>query len=235
MKVLVIEDNLELARNMESFLRREGYVCETTHALDEARDKIVSFKYDCVMLDLMLPDGHGLELIEFMKDQRIESGILIVSAKNALDDRVRGLDLGADDYLTKPFHLTELNARLRAIFRRRNLNGERAISVNDLTINPDTMEAIIAGTPLDLTPKEFRAGQWEGLYRNGIRTRVYIQRVEMKIITRLTLYYLGVTLIVLLVGGFIVYNNVQEEVDKEESLELKGWLDNTARRIQNGT
>jgi DNA-binding response OmpR family regulator len=171
MKVLVIEDNLELARNMESFLRREGYVCETTHALDEARDKIVSFKYDCVILDLMLPDGNGLELIEFMKDQRIESGILIVSAKNALDDRVRGLDLGADDYLTKPFHLTELNARLRAIFRRRNLNGERAISVNDLTINPDTMEAIIAGTPLDLTPKEFELLLYFVINKNRVLTR----------------------------------------------------------------
>src|SRR5690606_11641324 len=145
MKVLVVEDNLELARNMESFLKREGYVCETSHALDEARDKIVSFKYDCIILDLMLPDGNGLELIEFMKEERIESGILIVSAKNALYYRDRGLDLGADSSITKPLHLTELNARLRAIFRRRNLNGERAISVNEVTVNPDTMEALIAG------------------------------------------------------------------------------------------
>jgi DNA-binding response OmpR family regulator len=119
----------------------------------------------------MLPDGNGLELIEFMKEERIESGILIVSAKNALDDRVRGLDLGADDYLTKPFHLTELNARLRAIFRRRNLNGERAISVNDVTVNPDTMEALIAGNPLDLTPKEFELLLYFVINKNRVLTR----------------------------------------------------------------
>src|SRR5690606_13413812 len=171
MKVLVVEDNLELARNMESFLKREGYVCETSHALDEARDKIISFKYDCVILDLMLPDGNGLELIEFMKAQRVESGILIVSAKNALDDRIQGLDLGADDYLTKPFHLTELNARLRAIFRRRNLNGERAISVNDVAVNPDTMEALIDGQPLDLTPKEFELLLYFVINKNRVLTR----------------------------------------------------------------
>lgn len=171
MKVLLIEDNLELARNMESFLRREGYVCETSHTVDEARDKIISFKYDCVILDLMLPDGNGLELIEFMKAQRVESGILIVSAKNALDDRIQGLDLGADDYLTKPFHLTELNARLRAIFRRRNLNGERAISVNDVAVNPDTMEALIDGQPLDLTPKEFELLLYFVINKNRVLTR----------------------------------------------------------------
>lgn len=171
MKVLVVEDNLELAQNMESFLKREGYVCETSYTLDGARDKIASFRYDCVILDLMLPDGSGLELVEFMKAQRVESGILIVSAKNALDDRVRGLELGADDYLTKPFHLTELNARLRAIFRRRNLNGERVITLNELHVNPDTMEAQIDDRKLDLTPKEFELLLYFVINKNRVVTR----------------------------------------------------------------
>ena len=171
MKVLVIEDNLELAHNMESFLKREGHVCETSNTLNEARDKLVSFQYDCIILDLMLPDGNGLELVEFMKQERMESGILIVSAKNALDDRVKGLELGADDYLTKPFHLTELNARLRAIFRRRNLNGERVISLHEININPDTMEAQIHGRQLDLTPKEFELLLYFVINKNRVLTR----------------------------------------------------------------
>ncbi|HEY4653000.1 MAG TPA: response regulator transcription factor [Cyclobacteriaceae bacterium] len=171
MKVLVVEDNLELAHNMESFLKREGHVCETSNTLNEARDKLVSFQYDCIILDLMLPDGNGLELVEFMKQERMESGILIVSAKNALDDRVKGLELGADDYLTKPFHLTELNARLRAIFRRRNLNGERVISLHEININPDTMEAQIHGRQLDLTPKEFELLLYFVINKNRVLTR----------------------------------------------------------------
>lgn len=171
MKVLVVEDNLELAQNMESFLKREGYVCETSHTLDGARDKIATFRYDCIILDLMLPDGSGLELVEFMKETRVESGILIVSAKNALDDRVRGLELGADDYLTKPFHLTELNARLRAIFRRRNLNGERVITLDKLRVNPDTMEAHIDDRKLDLTPKEFELLLYFVINKNRVLTR----------------------------------------------------------------
>jgi DNA-binding response OmpR family regulator len=119
----------------------------------------------------MLPDGNGLELVEFMKQERMESGILIVSAKNALDDRVKGLELGADDYLTKPFHLTELNARLRAIFRRRNLNGERVISLHEININPDTMEAQIHGRQLDLTPKEFELLLYFVINKNRVLTR----------------------------------------------------------------
>lgn len=171
MKVLVVEDNLELAQNIESFLKREGYICETSHSADDARDKLVSFEYDCVVLDIMLPDGNGLELVEFMKGERIESGILIISAKNALDDKVKGLELGADDYLTKPFHLTELNARLRAIFRRRNLNGERTISLNEIHINPDTMEARIHDKVLDLTPKEFDLLLYFVINKNRVLTR----------------------------------------------------------------
>jgi DNA-binding response OmpR family regulator len=171
MKVLVIEDNQELAQNIESFLERDGYICETSHTIDQARDKLVSFQYDCVILDLMLPDGNGLELVEFMKEERNESGILIVSAKNALDDRIKGLELGADDYLTKPFHLTELNARLRAIYRRRNLNGDRTISLHEININPDTMEAQIHEKTLDLTPKEFDLLLYFLINKNRVLTR----------------------------------------------------------------
>jgi DNA-binding response OmpR family regulator len=103
----------------------------------------------------MLPDGDGLKLLQQMKEEKNESSVLIISAKNSLDDKVRGLDLGADDYLTKPFHLPELNARLRAIYRRKNLGGDSVIGVNEIEINTTTNQVLIHGQPLELTKKEF--------------------------------------------------------------------------------
>src|SRR5687768_12760826 len=101
MKVLIVEDNAELAENMRSFLLREAYICEHGKTVREAQDKIVSHAYDCVILDIMLPDGNGLDLLEFIRSNNTQTSVLIISAKNALDDKVRGLESGADDYLTK--------------------------------------------------------------------------------------------------------------------------------------
>src|SRR5690606_39615559 len=123
MKVLVIEDNEELAQNITSYLTREGYICELATNYFQAIDKLKSFKYDCIALDILLPDGNGLDILTHIKSEKIDSGVLILSAKNSLDDKVNGLELGADDYLTKPFHLPELNARLKAIYRRKYLQG----------------------------------------------------------------------------------------------------------------
>lgn len=155
MKVLVIEDNHELASNIMFYLTREGYVCELAENQYSAIDKLSSFQYDCIVLDIMLPDGNGLDILQHIKINRIKSGVLIISAKNSLDDKVHGLELGADDYLTKPFHLPELNARLKAIYRRKYLEGDHLVSFNEISINIDTMEASVNKTLLDLTRKEY--------------------------------------------------------------------------------
>src|SRR5450756_1653845 len=123
MKVLIIEDHQELARNIHDFLAREGYICELCSTLEEAREKISLFQYDCILLDIGLPDGNGMSLMQLIRAERQESNVLIISARNALDDKIIGLEQGADDYLTKPFHLAELHARIRAIYRRKNLGG----------------------------------------------------------------------------------------------------------------
>ncbi len=155
MKVLLIEDNVELASSISEFLAREGYICEVSYNIRDAQDRLISFQYDCVLLDIMLPDGNGLEILSFMRTERIQSSILILSAKNSLDDKVIGLEEGADDYLTKPFHLPELHARLRAIYRRKKLNGSNIIAFNEISLNIDTLEARVNDVLLDMTRKEF--------------------------------------------------------------------------------
>lgn len=155
MKVLIIEDNAELAENIQGFLLREGDICEVCHNFLDAQKKISTYQYDCIILDIMLPDGNGLNLLQVIQSEKIESSILIVSAKNSLDDKVTGLELGADDYITKPFHLTELHARLKAIYRRKNLKGHSIVSFEEITVNTDKREAKVHDQALDLTKKEF--------------------------------------------------------------------------------
>ena len=171
MKVLIVEDNADLAKNIQEFLLREGYVCEWTSTCDNAREKLVSFQYDCVVLDIMLPDGDGLSLLEFIKENKIKCNVLIISAKNALDDKIRGLDLGADDYLTKPFHLPELNARLKAIFRRNALDGDAVVTFNEISVNTESFEVTVNNNLLDLTKKEFDLLLYFLINKNRILSR----------------------------------------------------------------
>lgn len=171
MKILVVEDNAELAQNISDYLQREGYISELASNYNEAIDKLSSFEYDCVVLDIMLPDGNGLNLLQFMKTQRMKSGILIVSAKNSLDDKVSGLEIGADDYLTKPFHLPELNARLKAIFRRKHLEGENEVTFKEINIKIDRMEVLVNDQLLDLTKKEYALLLYFLTNKNRIITR----------------------------------------------------------------
>lgn len=171
MKVLIIEDNRELAENIHGFLVREGYVCELCYNHVDARKKLSAFQYDCIILDIMLPDGNGLSLLNFIKSEKIHSSVLIVSAKNSLDDKVRGLELGADDYLTKPFHLPELHARLKAIYRRKNLKGDSVVSFQEISVNTDSMEGRVNGQLLDLTKKEFDLLLYFLVNKNRVLTR----------------------------------------------------------------
>lgn len=159
MKLLLVEDEPGLAQSVRQFLLQEGYRCEWAADFDSAEEKIQLYEYDCVIVDLMLPGGSGLALIERLKAARSAAGIVVISAKNALDDRIRGLDLGADDYLTKPltkpFHLSELNARLKSLLRRRRFEGNREVRFGDLLIQPETGEVRVGQHPVALTRKEF--------------------------------------------------------------------------------
>lgn len=155
MKILLIEDEKELCRSMETYLRQEKYLCECAWTYDEAIEKISLYLYDCIVVDITLPDGSGLDIIRSLKKNKTETGIIIISAKNSLDDKIIGLDIGADDYLTKPFHLSELNARIKSIIRRRNFAGSNEIVINEIRILPDQMQVMIDGKEIILTKKEF--------------------------------------------------------------------------------
>ncbi len=171
MKILVVEDNPDLAENIHNFLQKEGYVCELVGNFTDASDKIAAYEYDCIVLDIMLPDGNGLKLLEQIKSMNIKSGVVIISAKNSLDDKISGLEIGADDYLTKPFHLPELNARLKAIYRRKNQGGDNVIIYREIEVNTLTYIARVHGVALDLTKKEFDLLLYFLTNKNHVLTR----------------------------------------------------------------
>lgn len=155
MKLLVIEDNEDLLQNILTYLEREGYICESARDYDEAFNKIMSYTYDVVLIDIMIPKGDGLQLLRELKSVNPETGTIIISAKNSLNDKVNGLELGADDYITKPFQLPELQARIKAVNRRNNLGGSEIVRVREIQINTKTMEVTVEDELVDLTPKEF--------------------------------------------------------------------------------
>jgi DNA-binding response OmpR family regulator len=155
MKVLVIEDNVELLQDIKRFLEEEGNICEIAPNYKSANEKIGFFPYDILIVDITLPDGNGLDIIREVKRENIDVGIIIISAKNAVDDRIHGLEIGADDYLTKPFYLSELNARIKALYRRKAYQGSKEIVFNEIRIEPDRLEVFVRGQLLNLTKKEF--------------------------------------------------------------------------------
>ncbi len=155
MNILIIEDEKELAQSMRHFLNQEGYICDVALNFEEAYGNIQIHSYDCIVLDIMLPDGSGLDLLQKLKQKHSRAGIIIVSAKNALDDKIKGLNLGADDYLTKPFHLPELSARVKSIIRRRQFEGDKQVVFREIRVYPDEHRVFVNSTELDLTKKEF--------------------------------------------------------------------------------
>lgn len=155
MKLLLVEDEAALRGALRASLQQAGYVVEVAADFAQAQEKIMLYQYDCVLLDLTLPDGSGLDLLRALKAGGSPAGVLIITARDALDDKVVGLDLGADDYLVKPFHLSELNARLRAIIRRRQFKGQQQIVFRDLLVWPELAEVYVRGEPLTLTKKEY--------------------------------------------------------------------------------
>jgi len=154
-KVLIVEDEAPLRTSLLNCLRQDGYVCETAENYRHAHTKIKLYQYDCVLVDLTLPDGNGLDLVRTLKADQSPAGVLIISARDSLDDKIAGLDLGADDYLPKPFHLAELSARVRAIIRRRQFQGQHHIIFRDLVLFPDQNLVLVHDKPLNLTRKEY--------------------------------------------------------------------------------
>lgn len=155
MKILIVEDERELAKSMVQYLRQESYICEVAYTAKEAIEKVLVHDYDCILLDINLPDGNGLTILEKIKKSDNLEGVLIVSARNSLDDKIKGLNLGADDYLAKPFHLSEMGARISAIIRRKRFGGSNTLTFHELTI--DLLGKVVTANnrPADLTRKEY--------------------------------------------------------------------------------
>lgn len=155
MKILVVEDEKELSADMVSYLTGEQYVCETAATYQDAVDKIALYHYDCILLDLMLPGGEGMTLLEELKRQGKEDGVIIISAKNSLDDKIKGLQIGADDYLTKPFHLPELGARIFSLLRRRQFRSTNTLNERNMKIDLLAKSVTVNNNHVPLTKKEF--------------------------------------------------------------------------------
>jgi len=154
MKLLLIEDELELANSIQSYLTGKHFVCEYSNNVKSAINKISSYDYDCILLDLSLPDGNGFEIIQELKKQNKTEGVIIISAKETLETRIEGFNLGADDYLTKPFHLSELLVRIQALIRRKNFKGNNLVSHNEIEIDTLSKTVKIKNKKIDITKKE---------------------------------------------------------------------------------
>ena len=155
MKILLIEDEPELQKSIQQYLEIEGNVVEMASDYRKALDKISIYDYDCILVDITLPYGSGLDIIKEIKLKKSKVGVIIISAKNSLDDKVYGLDIGADDYLPKPFHLPELNSRIKALIRRKNFDGNMEININEIRIFPDERRVLVHEKELALTTKEY--------------------------------------------------------------------------------
>jgi len=155
MKILIIEDEPELRNVVQSFLEAEHSIVEYADDYQSGLEKIISYEYDCILLDIMLPDGNGMDLLKEIKSMHKKDPVIILSAKDSVDDKVNGLEIGADDYLAKPFHLAELMARIKSVIRRKNQDGENTISYKNIHIDPESRIVKIDNNELILNRKEY--------------------------------------------------------------------------------
>ncbi|UCJ09333.1 response regulator transcription factor [Chitinophaga pendula] len=155
MKLLLVEDEPLLMEEMERYLSEQGYRCEKAYDFEQGEDKIMLYRYEIVVLDITLPGGSGMQLLDLLKKVHHDTGVLIISAKDSLTDKITGLKMGADDYITKPFHLEELNARISALIRRKNFNGQNHLYIDDLIVDPIGQEVWYKDQVVHLTRKEY--------------------------------------------------------------------------------
>lgn len=155
MKILIVEDESSLREMMTGTLRKEGFVVENAEDFDSAVEKLDIYTYDCVLLDIMLPGGSGLDILSHIKKMNRKVNVIIISAKDSIDDKVKGLELGADDYLAKPFHLAELVARIRSVARRSQAGGDFAFRLGNVVLEPENNRLTVAGADVPLLKKEF--------------------------------------------------------------------------------
>ena len=175
MKLLIIEDEKELSNNIVTYLSSENYVCEQAFTYEEAQIKLDLYDYDCVLLDLMLPGGNGLDILRDIRRRHNPAGVIIVSAKDSLDDKVKGLEIGADDYLPKPFALAEVAARLKALGRRHNNHLEPVINLGRISYNPASKVVTKDGEPVSLSPKELLLLELLIVNRNKVLSKESIE------------------------------------------------------------
>jgi DNA-binding response OmpR family regulator len=185
MKILVIEDEESLRESIVSYLKGEGNICEVASNYWNAIEKINLYSYDCILLDLTLPGGDGLEILSVIKKLNKQEGVLIISARHSLDDKLSGLELGADDYLVKPFHLSELKARIMAVVRRKNFSGSNVMSFNEISIDLLAMEVKVNEKLVIFTKKEydlliyFISNQGKVITKNAIAEHLWGDEIDM--------------------------------------------------------
>ncbi|MBC7653167.1 MAG: response regulator transcription factor [Oligoflexus sp.] len=155
MKILIVEDEVELAKDIATYLQSQNYVCEFAINYQQAVQKIEVYNYDCILLDLMLPGGDGLSILEIIKNKNKQDGVIIISAKNSIEDKVKGLQIGADDYLAKPFNHSELAARIFSIIRRKQFDNSNLLEQKELKIDLLSKSVFVNSIQINLTKKEY--------------------------------------------------------------------------------
>lgn len=171
MKILIVEDEPQMMENIVASLQAESYIVEQATNFKDAEKRIGVYEYDCILLDIGLPDGNGLELLKIIKKKGLQDGVIIVSAKDSLDDKLKGLDLGADDYLPKPFHMAELRARVKAVLRRRNFEGSEEIQFGNVSLNTTNRSLYIEEEEVELTRKEYDVLLYLASNKNNLVTK----------------------------------------------------------------
>lgn len=174
MKVLIVEDETELRNVIQTFLEKEKFLVETAEDYRSGLRKIADYDYDCVLLDVMLPNGSGIQLLDEIRAMGKKQSVIVISAKNSVEDKVLGLEKGADDYLSKPFHLAELLARVKSVIRRKNQNGEDCVAFKNVTLYPENRSVTVDGQTIPLNRKEY-----DLLYFLMIRPEKLVQKTVL--------------------------------------------------------
>lgn len=171
MKLLIVEDEFSLRQSMIEFLTASSYLCESSSNYHDALEKIELYDYDCIILDIMLPDGSGLDLLKSLKQNNKTDGIIIISAKGELDDKINGIEMGADDYLAKPFHLSELAVRVSSIIRRKSFQGKSQMIIGNISIDIQAKLVMVENKELDLTQKEYQLLIYLAINKNRVLSK----------------------------------------------------------------